>query len=273
MAIHCEDIETLVHSYLDGELAEHELHELETHLAECQACREHAEAEARFLDGLRTRLAAPPCPDTVRARLGKALDAEDRSRSQAARRARFGWVLPGTASVAAAAALVLFVAEWRAEPEPQPVTYEAVRQHIRRPPLEVQGAGVTPFIEQHFRPRVALPRFSEPSVRLQGARLSHLRGRDAAQLFYEVRGHSGARHDMQVHIVDAADLELPERQRRVVGGRVIWVDPQLGYSTVTYRDEEGLAYVFTSDMEATELVRLVVSSDLLMRVNERLLGR
>lgn len=272
MAISCEDIETLVHSYLDDELAEHELGEFETHLTGCEACRLTAEAEARFLDGLRRRLAAPSCPDTVRARLDRSLDDEDRSRTLASRRARFGWVLPGAATVAAAAALVLFAAEWRQQPDVQPVTYDAVRQHIRRPPLEVQAAGVSPFIEQHFRPRVSLPRFSEPSVRLQGARLSHLRGRDAAQLFYEVRGAGGARHDMQVHIVDAADLELPDGQRRVVGGRVIWVDPQLGYSTVTYRDEEGLAYVFTSDLEAGELVRLVVSSDLLMRVNERLLG-
>jgi anti-sigma factor RsiW len=267
MAIQCNDIETLVHTYLDGELAEHDLLDVEDHLTECEACRQQMDEEARFVSRVREDLAPPPPPPMLHAQLLEALDGEDQRGAALARRTRRAFALPAAASVAAAAALVLFAsAQWSANETP--VTYEAVKQHLRRPPVEVQGAGVSPWIQQHFLPRVALPRFSEPSVNLVGARLSHLRGRDAAQLFYEVMSSRGHRN-FQVHIIDASDLRLGGRDRREVGGRALWVDDQLGFSTVTFRDQDGIGYLFTSDMEADELFELVIGSDLLLRATER----
>lgn len=275
MAICCSDVETLVQTYLDGELAENDAVEFDQHIGECSACRARVAEERRFLAALRARLAAPPAPDVVRRRVLAALDDEDRVRGRARRQRRASWILPGAASLAAAAALLVFALDpWAGQPQAadNPVSAEAVRQHIRRPPIEVQGAGVTPWIKEHFTPRVDPPRFSAHGIDLVGARLSHLRGRDAAQLFYEV-ARDGRRFEVQVHILDASDLDLHGEDRQVIRGRELWIDERFGHSIVTYKDREGIGYVFTSaDMTRPELVDLVVGSDLLLRVSERLRG-
>jgi mycothiol system anti-sigma-R factor len=269
MAIHCSDIETLAQTYLDGELAEHDLSDFETHLAECDQCRAHVDDEVGFRRVLRRNLSAPAAPESLRDRIAASLDAEDVQRAEVARKRRWSWVLPGTASFAAAAALVLFVMQRTPEQHTKistaaaaEVGTEAVKSHIRRPPVEVQGAAVNPWIRENFRPQVAIPRFRSRTVNLLGARLSRLRGRDAAQLFYKVR--RGARlYDVQAHILDAKDLDLRAPARYRVAGMDMWVDKRFGYNIVKFKDHNGIAYVFTSDMDASELIKLLLRSDLL----------
>jgi hypothetical protein len=149
------------------------------------------------------------------------------------------------------------------------VGQDAIRQHMRRPPVEVAGAQASPWIREHFAADAVVPRFASSDVQFRGARLSRIRDRDAAQLFYDVRG-SGLQHEVQVHIMrDAGTLEMPD-ERAVIGGRALYIDSNHGHSVVMYRDQQGVLYLFTSDMNRASLVDLVGSSDLLMRVNERL---
>ena len=75
---------------------------------------------------------------------------------------------------------------------------------------------------------------------------------------------------MTVHILDARNLELRGQRRINVSGQTLWVDRPFGFSAVSYRDNQGMAYVFTSEMAEDELVDLVVSSDILHRIGERL---
>ena len=271
MPIHCSEIDTLVHAYLDGELADIDLNEFEEHTAECPECATRLRDEIAFRDHLRRRLAAPRAPQALRTRIDVLLDQEDRVTASARRRSRFAWLLPGTASVAAAAALILFVTTNNASLPVESVAADAVNAHMRRPPVEVQGQAsrVSPWIKEHFDSQVDVPRFAGTNVSLRGARLSHLRGRDAAQLFYQV-DRNNQRHDMQVHIVTGADFNLSAKSKRVIGGRDVWIGGERGYSVVTFKDDSGVSYVFTSDMEDADLFDLVVSSDLLLRVNERL---
>lgn len=270
MAIHCSDIETLVHTYLDGELAEGDTCEFEAHTHECESCRQRLQEEIEFRTDLRRKLAPPHTPAGLRDRICEALDAEDNEIARASRRRRSSWILPGVATVAAAAALLLFFqVQTRQPPAAEPVTHDAVKAHLRKPPIEVQGASqVSPWIKRHFEPSVEPPRFSSSDVNLRGARLSHLRGRDAAQLFYEAR-RGPSRHEVQVHIIDGSNLDLRGAVMRRIGGRELFVDRKLGYSIVTYKDQQdGMAYVFTSDMSEQDLLDLVVSSDLLLKASE-----
>ena len=101
----CESIDSLAMAYLDGELATEERHELEAHLCECADCRVHVDTERSEHDLLRKALAAPPAPDLLRAKLVRALDAEDKAQ----RRRWTQYILPGSAMCAAAAAIAVFV--------------------------------------------------------------------------------------------------------------------------------------------------------------------
>ena len=101
----CDSIETLAMTFLDGELAGGDARELELHLVECGPCRGHLDQAAGEHARRRQRLAPPPTPELLRARVLRALDDEDRQQ----RRPLTTWLLPGGAALAAVAALAVFV--------------------------------------------------------------------------------------------------------------------------------------------------------------------
>lgn len=280
----CNDIEPLVPPYLDQELADSDLRELEQHVAECGPCRHEIRAAEAVQRALRQQLAPPRAPDALRDRIVRGLDAADADDRRAERRARWSWALPAASSVAAAAALFLFVfagplapaaehaaTEPAAEPQPERVAHEAVRQRFRASPVMVPGnrGEVSRSAAQYLRVPVRPPSFGRDDVDLLGWQPSNLRGRQAALFLYQVEGPSG-RHQVNVHVLDARNLDLRSQDRVRVGARELWIDRPFGFSSVSFRDTGGIGYVFTSDMPSAELVALVAESDILDHVSERL---
>ena len=276
MPLQCAEIETLVQTYLDDELAEGETLDLERHVAGCADCRQQVAEETRFHTSLRKQLAPPRTPAALRERITEALDREEegeraRRTPHRARGARWdwSWALPGTATLAAAAALLLFVISAREAPTSEPpVAYDAVRQHMRRPPVEVQGAAISPWIRRHFSPQVQVPLFDRRHTNLRGARLSHVRGRDAVQFYYDV-ARGSHRHEVSMLMFDASDIDFGRTfglaQHRRIGDREIWLDERLGYGVVAHKSADGIGYLLTSDMDGDQLLDLVRQSDLLSR--------
>jgi anti-sigma factor RsiW len=269
MTKHCDSIDTLAMTYLDGELADEELRDFELHLLGCAGCKELVEGERAALAEMRRLLAPPPAPELLRARVNRALDVEDKLASRAALRARIGsWLLPGSATLAAAAALLVFVTMRPVERTGAPVSQVAVRQHMRNAPLEVTGANTTSWIHNNYDPQVEPPRFASADIKVAGARLTDAMGREALQIFYELTSR-GARYAMQTLVFNGRDVEL-SGQRIAAGGRELSVDEYGGYHVVMFRDVDGMTYVFTStDLSRAQMVDMVVNSNLLMRVHER----
>lgn len=260
----CESIDTLAMALHDGELAGEELRDLELHLTECASCRDHASGQAMAIGTLRRKLAPPPAPELLRARVRSGLDAEDR----AARKPLSSWLLPGAAMVAAAAALAVFVT---ARPQTRERSVDDVVATIatRARPLEVQGAAATSrWVEQHYDANVALPTFASARVDLWGARLTNVLDRDAVQLYYRVTTPEDFTRDLQVIVFDAHNL--PFNGRRVdVNDRALLTGMIRHRAVVSYRDARQKAYVFTSSqMSVDELVDMVGSSSLLIQVRD-----
>lgn len=291
MPIHCGDIENLLQTYLDDELADDDSSAVAEHVAECPSCKKHVADEARFHSDVRYALEPPPAPESLRDNLCLVLDRED---WQARKRGRsaWTWVLPGSATLAAAAALLLFVVsnqDFAADAGSDPAasstassgatpgatrsatpsaTYDdAVRRHVRKLPIEVQGAAVQDWASQHMPRQAALPRFSTPRTDLLGARLSHLDGRDALQLYYQARVDHRV-YEMTGLILDASDLDFRTRERRTISGRELWVGKSMGYNVVAHKDERGIGYVFISEMTVAQLLDTVGNSDLLVGMPE-----
>ncbi len=69
----CDEIARLFYEYMDQEISDHEMHELESHLGACGNCRGHLEFEkaARlFLQKRFSRLKlSPDCRDLIHAQL------------------------------------------------------------------------------------------------------------------------------------------------------------------------------------------------------------
>jgi hypothetical protein len=260
----CESIDTLAMALHDGELAGEELRDLELHLTECTPCLDHASAQATSIGSLRRKLAAPPAPELLRAKVRLGLDAEDR----AARKPVSSWLLPGAAMVAAAAALAVFVT---ARPAAKERTVDDVVATIatRSRPLEVQGAAATSrWVERHYDANVALPTFASARVHLWGARLTNVYDREAVQLYYRITTPEEFTRDLQVIVFDARNMQFSGR-RVDVNDRALLIGMNRNLAVVSYRDDRQKAYVFTStQMSVDELVDMVGGSSLLIQVRD-----
>jgi len=252
----CESIDTLAMAYLDDELAAEEKHEIETHLTECASCRSHLDGERADQDLLRNALAAPAAPDLLRAKVARALDAEDRAQ----RRRWASYLLPGSAMVAAAAAIAVFVAVKPQNGEPRvsnPVAREAMRVETRQLPLEVQGASTAPWVRRNFGP-LDLPAEDD----LVGARLwpQGVAGYDGAQLEYQMNS-DGRPVTMRVIAVRGIhDDDMQDGDEVKIGsGRTLHVVQVQGQEFVTYVDPArhmGYMY-FSPDLDTNELIGVV----------------
>lgn len=276
----CTDISKLIPTYLDGELAETELYAFEHHVAECDECEAEVDDERTFLDQVRSSLAAPPAPDTFRARLDKELDSAEAEMAQSDRRVRLAWLLPGTASLVAAAALVVFIFDL-AQPQndnktDNSVTAPPLMAAADRPePIAVASASrdrIDQSAREFLRIPVRAPRFSNTEASLQGWQPMRKRGHLSALFVYQVN-IDGNQFRLEVQTLDARNLDLRSAERRVVNGTEVWITRTPGVNAVTYRDANGVAYNFTSHLDADDLVRLVVGSDLVEQVGRRLRQR
>jgi hypothetical protein len=278
MPSHCMDIETLLPTYLDGELAPHDQLSFEHHMVDCVSCRDRVRDEASYLERVRQLLTPPAAPAALAGRVRDAIDQQDRRRVAARRRAGWAWALPGGAATAAAAALALFAASEVAPRQTMQAEAPTVRQVVRDRFDDTPLWGGSPreislAAEEYLRMPLSPPRFSTVDASLKGWRPRQIDGRLAAMLVYDVSRPGGQRHQITVHVLNARDLDLHGRERRVVSGKELWVASPLGVSTVSYKDRYGIGYVFSSDIDMDDLMSLVVSSDLLYKVNESLIRK
>ena len=263
MATECADTETLVQTNLDGELADSDVFALQAHLAACAECNQLATETARFHARLRERLTPPAAPEHLRGQILAVLDHEDwNARKQ--RSSRWNWTLPVASSLAAVAALLFFVVSSDPSVATPAVADDAVRQHLRRPPVEVTGTRVSPFVREHFSHNAHVPRFSSSNTGMVGARLSHIGGRDAAQVYYKTQ-MGNRQYDVSMLMVAPNQLDLCLGRPYDIGGRKLCLGRHRGMHVVSLVNEDGMGYVFISEMGGQKLLDFVSTSDLFLR--------
>lgn len=261
----CKSIDTLLMAYLDDELAAEERHELETHLTECASCRAQLDQERADQAMVQRALVAPPTPDLLRARVLRALDAEDRSEQKTQRRRWVNYLLPGSAMVAAAAAMVMFLGVQSGSHRPSASINSAAKVTKRSLPLEVQGASTGPWLRANFAP-MEPPQIAEGDAKLMGGRLlpGGIDGRDAAMIAYDVNVHGRPVLLTILVVRDLRDNEWNEGQAVRVNDRTMHVlQTEDGREMVSYVDSNHFGYLFLAPGLSTEdLVRLVGRTDL-----------
>jgi anti-sigma factor RsiW len=269
----CQSIDTLSMAFLDDELAAEERRELELHLLDCASCRHHVDGERDEIAMLRKALTPPPAPELVKARITRALDAEDAAITRHERRRWARWMLPGSAITAAAAAIVLFVGlgALGSPPDAAVALSDVAKQQNHPLPFEVQGASTGPWLRANFAP-VELPRFAEPGIALLGARLlpNGIANHDAALLSYLVTIGNTRLPLTAVVLKDPDSDVLSGGQGYQIGGLVLWVHNFNNMPAVSYIDPvQNIGYVFASErLTAGELLQLVASPDLITRAKQ-----
>lgn len=272
----CKTIATLSMAYLDDELAAEERHELEAHLTECAACRSTIEQERADRSMIRRALAAPAAPDILRARIGRALDQQDRVETKEQRRRWSSYLLPSSAIMAAAAAIAVFVGvQAPSSHKAATVAHDAARQASRSLPLEVQGASTGPWLQEHFSDDMQPPQFIYPqqanSAQLIGARLlpNGINGHDAALMRFQVNLASKAPFVLDVLAVhELRDDELRDGQVVRVNGRTLYVfqtrgDRGLPQTVVSYVAPNRVGFMFVApELSVNELIDVVSRTNL-----------
>jgi len=271
----CQNIDTLSMTFLDDELVGEERRELELHLLDCASCRQRVDTDRAEIDGLRKALVAPPASALLKARIARALDAEDAAAIRRGRNRWSRWLLPGSAMAAAAAALlVVFVGVGGGDPGSRESSDVAtvVKGQKRGLPLEVQGASTGAWLRQHFAP-VEPPQFAEPGISLLGGRLlpNGIANHDAAMLQYLVDFGAERLSLTAVVLKDVRSDAFRNGQAFRVGGLLLRLHDANGMPAVTYIDPvDHVCYVFTSEhMTPEELLGLVVRTDLIARAQQQ----
>lgn len=237
--MNCEDLQVLLHGYLDGELDFVHHLEMERHLTDCPSCA-HACTQLRALQSLLrgsgSDFAPPP---GLRRRIETALLERDEPRSP--RRMR-GWL------ALAAAALVVF-GVWLVSPrwpaEEERLARAVTTSHVRSLMLEghlydVKSSDqhtVKPWFHGKIDFAPTVPDFAEEGFELRGGRLDYLDGHPAAALIYQRRKHA-----INLFVWPAPDA--PEQPPR---GRT-----RQGYN-LSHWSRGGLTYWAISDLNSAEL--------------------
>jgi hypothetical protein len=232
MPTQCHDIETLLPTYLDGELAAHDHLSFEHHMADCAACRDRVLSEGAYRARVRELLAAPPPPDLLAARVRQALDREDEQARSARRRVGRNWALPTASVFAAAAALTLFLVSESRTPSPSVADHTAEHRMAgdRTVSLALSPSGL-------------------------GQRSGNLGNWSPRRVEFDVSRNDGRRHEVWLQLMRCRELDLRRDERLPeVSGDDVWVGRRDRLNTVTVGRSNGTCFVFTSDMEADELL-------------------
>ncbi|MCG8557436.1 MAG: zf-HC2 domain-containing protein [Proteobacteria bacterium] len=265
-------------AYVDGELDAGRSVEVEAHVEACSDCRRQLAVERILRKELSSRMAPPGAPELVRVRARTAL----RERWATASGPSEPWyepVLPRWTWAAAAAVLLgassvvglglsepgrqlidqMVQAEGRVPAKSAivelPILHDVVNRHSHALPSDVEHAEqVEPWFRGKVPFQVRPVEFERFPVRMTGARLSHVRGRQAATLYYNV----GGRRLTVVVFESPAEVTWGDKRVRL-GKRELPYHEVRGY-TVPIVQRSGLVYAITGDLDRRSLLQLAASA-------------
>jgi anti-sigma factor (TIGR02949 family) len=268
----CRLVQRHVGAYVDGELDPGSMLDFERHIEACAACQERVEFERSYRDLVDSSLGATAAPahlsDRVRITLDR-LDAMQRERAGGAdaraagsRLANVPWkqVVP----LAAAAVVLLAIGGVVGgvpdglvqEASATPIFEDVVRLHSAGLPADVQ-AQAPQQVTRYFRGKVAFPVrpavFDRGDVHLLGGRLSNVRERRAAAVYYDVHGSR-----VTLVVFEAPELSHDAFRMRFRGQELYYRDVN-GYP-VPVRQYHGLNYAFTGDLSRAQMMQLAASA-------------
>jgi mycothiol system anti-sigma-R factor len=271
--MNCGLVRRYIDAYVDSEVDPTTQIEFERHLDVCSECQELVAFSQRMKAMVRESVSGVKAPESLRDRLRASLDEEDRRREGKAPPLAALKPLSAKYWVPLAAAAGVFVSLHYATDldvgnpvgGPQtarmmsnmPIFEDVVRLHSTDLPADVQPARPNDVVS-YFRDKVAFPvrpaAFDQSDARLVGARLSNIRDRSAAALYYNVGGRR-----MTVVVFDAPNLATRDVQRTRMLGKELVYQRVRGY-TVPVRRQDGITYAFTGDLDRQSLLRLAASA-------------
>ncbi|MCB9731391.1 MAG: zf-HC2 domain-containing protein [Deltaproteobacteria bacterium] len=195
--MNCDDINNAIYVYLDGELAAPEEGDFEGHVSACRRCSRLLAQESGMLTAVRANAPQPKAPESLRLRVLAALDEAPaplpaEARAQAPRTSAWlvgaGWI--GAIAAVVIAMVLAFGKPAGGETDERRVLVESVAAHRENLPMEVRGSEqqVRQYLQENVPFPVEIPFDDSQAIRLTGARLTRVGGREAVLFNYDVQG-------------------------------------------------------------------------------------
>ena len=252
----CQELDRLLHPYLDGEFQPEERVDLENHLAGCAECGHRAEVEKQLRQALRRAarhsVQGMRAPASLRAGIQVGLKQEQR-------RAQYGvWLRAG-----AMALMVVTVGggwvTYQSEQRMRLSRWEAVQRHNKVLPFEIAST-TTEQMEEWFKdkvdPRVTVPQL--PKAKPLGGRISILNGREVALISYETLPQKEGEPSRRLSVFVVPDDA--DRAPKLQALKAVEVDSAQGYNVVTWRDDE-IVYEMVTDMDEEDIRQMLDARD------------
>ncbi len=250
-ALRCAGIQRFVDTYLDGEFADSDRAEFETHLAECEPCRHKVKIQAEWKVAVRAAAPREQAPAALRNRVQRAI-----AREAAGHGARRSWRAFATKVLPVAAAAGLVGSFVISRLSLSPVAADVIAKHQRNLPIEVSGGSEQVkrwYTDKGLGFPVRPPSLCQTCA-LRGGRLAEVANQQAAYLVYDVNGNK-----VSVFIFDPASVPLELPQKTTVGNRDVYLDQEHGYNVAVFRDH-GVGYAIAGDLDRDQMLKMVSST-------------
>ncbi len=235
--MNCQEFQTHLPPYVDGELGVDAMLAAQLHVAECPRCQRMVEHERQFRQLLR-RQPQESAPPEFRARV------LTRVRREARRTWRVPWsaAAPALGTAVAAAVLVLVLLQPGVD-RSGPLLRELVAQHIAFAQVDrpaefatADRAELEDWLRQRAGFRATVPDYSPAGIRLLGARIAGIGEHKAAYVLYEK-----GRTLLSVFMVPVAGHEPELNGTRVsYRGQEYVTQERKGFRTVSWTDGQAV---------------------------------
>jgi anti-sigma factor RsiW len=228
---------------------------VDSHLAECEACRREDDVDRELSLALLDRLPKRRAPEGLRRSIEKRLAGEAPRAFGSIRRTRRAPLFAAAVFAAAAAAAIV---SWKPS-DSDPMLAEAVNDHLRviysDHPVEVESGGihqVKPWFTGRldFAPIVAFA--GDDEFPLQGGAVAYFVDRKAATFIFKRRLHA-----ITLFVFRSEGLPWPALGTRPLGGVRGTLETSRGFHVLMWQKAD-LGYALVSDVDPADLQALAV---------------
>jgi anti-sigma factor RsiW len=250
----CAELDSFLYAYLDGEFGPNERLDFERHLSQCARCAQRVHLEAGFHETLRQKTQELLLDPALRAPDGLRRAIHASLRQEQHRAFVRSWVRASAAAVALVAASGAYV--YLRPGLRERFAEDAALRHSKGLPFEIQQTTPEHF-EAWFQGKLDHPVsvLRLPNAKLAGARLSHVKDKQAAYFAYDAAGSAGvAPRRIGLFVFYDAKGEVTAGPWPSVE-----LDSSHGYNVATWRDRE-IVYELVSDLEETDIRRMLTGA-------------
>jgi len=247
----CDELDSFVYPYLDGEFGPDERLQFERHLSRCSRCAQRVHLEAGFHETLRKKTQELLFDPALRAPEALRRGIQAKLRQEQQRAFMRSWIRASAAAVAiatASGAYVYFRPGLR-----ERFAEDAAMRHAKALPFEIQQTTPDRFeawFQGKLDHRVSVPRLS--NAKPAGARLSNVKDKQAAYIAYDAANGAGlGPRRIGLFVFYDAKREITAAPLPSVE-----LDSSHGYNVATWRDHE-IVYELVTDLDETDIRQML----------------